>query len=119
KLVPFGAFVRVAAGIEGLVHISELSDQHIESPEQVLSVGDAVRVKVIEVDVSRRRISLSMRQVGGAMPTITETEIEEEIAAPEPAAEPVAEAPPEEAAAEFAPAADEVEAVEQPVEEAV
>ena len=66
KLVPFGAFVRVAQGIEGLVHISELSDQHVESPEPVLSVGDQVRVKVIDVDVSRRRISLSMRQVGGS-----------------------------------------------------
>ena len=81
KLVPFGAFVRVAAGIEGLVHISELSESHIESPEQVLSVGDEVRVKVIEVDVSRRRISLSMRQVGGAAPPVTETEIEEEVLA--------------------------------------
>jgi small subunit ribosomal protein S1 len=85
KLVPFGAFVRVAQGIEGLVHISEISDQHIESPESVLSVGDQVRVKVIEVDVPRRRISLSMRQVGGALPTPKETEIEEEqpVAAPE------------------------------------
>jgi len=80
KLVPFGAFVRVAQGIEGLVHISELSEQHVESPEAVLSVGDQVRVKVIEVDVSRRRISLSMRQVGGAMPAVTETEIEAEEA---------------------------------------
>ncbi len=79
KLVPFGAFVRVAAGIEGLVHISEISDQHIDAPESVLSVGDQVRVKVIEVDVPRRRISLSMRQVGGAMPTPA-TEIEEEEA---------------------------------------
>jgi small subunit ribosomal protein S1 len=87
KLVPFGAFVRVAAGIEGLVHISEISDQHIDSPESVLSVGDPVRVKVIEVDVPRRRISLSMRQVGGALPS-PKTEIEEE----EPAAA-VAEAP--------------------------
>ena len=106
KLVPFGAFVRVAQGIEGLVHISELSEQHVDSPESVLSVGEQVRVKVIEVDVPRRRISLSMRQVGGAAPAITETEIEEEqvlvpepvsvpqpVAAPEPApvAEPVAE----------------------------
>jgi len=78
KLVPFGAFVRVAAGIEGLVHISELSEQHVDSPESVLSVGDQVRVKVIEVDVARRRISLSMRQVGGAMPAVTEKEIEAE-----------------------------------------
>jgi small subunit ribosomal protein S1 len=104
KLVPFGAFVRVAAGIEGLVHISEISDQHIETPESVLSVGQEVRVKVIEVDVPRRRISLSMRQVGGAMPRPA-TEIEEEATpAPEPAAtetspeagvvaEPVAEMP--------------------------
>jgi small subunit ribosomal protein S1 len=84
KLVPFGAFVRVAAGIEGLVHISEISDQHIETPESVLSVGQEVRVKVIEVDVPRRRISLSMRQVGGAMPRPA-SEIEEEAA---PAAEP-------------------------------
>jgi len=81
KLVPFGAFVRVAQGIEGLVHISEISDQHIDAPESVLSVGDQVRVKVIEVDVPRRRISLSMRQVGGAMPTPKETEIEEETPA--------------------------------------
>jgi small subunit ribosomal protein S1 len=92
KLVPFGAFVRVAAGIEGLVHISEISDQHIESPESVLTVGDQVRVKVIEVDVPRRRISLSMRQVGGALPRPA-TEIEEE-AAPVPAPEvPVVAAP--------------------------
>jgi small subunit ribosomal protein S1 len=94
KLVPFGAFVRVAAGIEGLVHISEISDQHIETPESVLSVGEEVRVKVIEVDVPRRRISLSMRQVGGAMPRPA-TEIEEEAApTPEPAAEALAEAQP-------------------------
>ena len=78
KLVPFGAFVRVAPGIEGLVHISEISDQHVDSPESVLSVGDEVRVKVIEGEVARRRVSLSMRQVGGALPTPRETEIEEE-----------------------------------------
>jgi small subunit ribosomal protein S1 len=96
KLVPFGAFVRVAAGIEGLVHISEISDQHIETPESVLSVGQEVRVKVIEVDVPRRRISLSMRQVGGAMPRPA-SEIEEEaIPTAERetvAAEPAGEAP--------------------------
>lgn len=83
KLVPFGAFVRVAPGIEGLVHISEISDQHVDTPESVLSVGDQVRVKVIEVEVNRRRISLSMRQVGGALPTPKEPEIEEEAPAVE------------------------------------
>jgi small subunit ribosomal protein S1 len=102
KLVPFGAFVRVAQGIEGLVHISELSDQHVESPEAVLSVGDEVRVKVIDVDVSRRRISLSMRQVGGQplQPKGTEITAEPEQAseggsevAAETPAEPMAPAP--------------------------
>jgi len=108
KLVPFGAFVRVAPGIEGLVHISELSEQHVDSPESVLSVGDQVRVKVIEVDVARRRISLSMRQVGGALPAVTEREIEadEEEIRPEgapskvPEAAPVSEEPVVEASAE-------------------
>jgi small subunit ribosomal protein S1 len=93
KLVPFGAFVRVAQGIEGLVHISEISDAHVDTPESVLSVGDQVRVKVIEVDVPRRRISLSMRQVGDALPTIREPEIEEEVA-PTPEAVEVAAAGP-------------------------
>src|SRR6266540_449594 len=108
KLVPFGAFVRVAPGIEGLVHISELSEQHVDSPESVLSVGDQVRVKVIEVDVARRRISLSMRQVGGALPAVTEREIEadEEEIRPEgapstvPEAAPVSEEPVAEASGE-------------------
>ncbi|MGZ4137458.1 MAG: 30S ribosomal protein S1 [Actinomycetota bacterium] len=90
KLVPFGAFVRVAAGIEGLVHISELSNEHVDTPESVLNVGDTVRVKVIEVDVSRRRISLSMRQVGDQQP-VSRPEIVEEPA-PAPAPEPVATA---------------------------
>jgi small subunit ribosomal protein S1 len=62
KLVPFGAFVRVAEGIEGLVHISELSGKHVELAEQVVSVGDEVFVKVIDIDLERRRISLSLKQ---------------------------------------------------------
>ena len=62
KLVPFGAFIRVSDGIEGLVHISELSGRHVEIPEQVVQVGDSVFVKVIDIDLERRRISLSLRQ---------------------------------------------------------
>jgi small subunit ribosomal protein S1 len=62
KLVPFGAFVRVADGIEGLVHISELSGKHVELAEQVVGVGDDVFVKVIDIDLERRRISLSLKQ---------------------------------------------------------
>ena len=62
KLVPFGAFVRVADGIEGLVHISELSTKHIELAEQVVSANKDVFVKVIDIDLERRRISLSLKQ---------------------------------------------------------
>ena len=62
KLVPFGAFVRVDEGIEGLVHISELAERHVEIPEQVVNVGDEISVKVIDIDLERRRISLSLKQ---------------------------------------------------------
>jgi len=62
KLVPFGAFVRVDEGIEGLVHISELAERHVEIPEQVVQVGDDIFVKVIDIDLERRRISLSLKQ---------------------------------------------------------
>ena len=62
KLVPFGAFVRVGDGIEGLVHVSELAERHVEIPEQVVSVGDEVIVKIIDIDLERRRISLSLKQ---------------------------------------------------------
>jgi len=78
KLVPFGAFVRVAQGIEGLVHISEISHEHVDTPESVLSVGDEVQVKVIDVDVSRRRVSLSMRQVSAPPPREPEIKAEPE-----------------------------------------
>ena len=62
KLVPFGAFVRVEEGIEGLVHISELAQRHVEVPDQVVGVGEEVMVKVIDIDLERRRISLSVKQ---------------------------------------------------------
>ena len=62
KLVPFGAFVRVEDGIEGLVHISELAERHVEMPEQVVTVDDEIFVKVIDIDLERRRISLLLKQ---------------------------------------------------------
>ena len=62
KLVPFGAFVRVEEGIEGLVHISELAERHVDVPDQVVSVGQDAMVKVIDIDLERRRISLSLKQ---------------------------------------------------------
>lgn len=62
KIVPFGAFVRVADGIEGLVHISELSSRHVEHADQVVTVNEEVFVKLIDIDLERRRISLSLKQ---------------------------------------------------------
>ena len=62
KLVPFGAFVQVGESIEGLVHISEISSHHIDLPEQVVTPGEELWVKIIDLDVNRRRISLSIKQ---------------------------------------------------------
>ena len=62
KTVPFGAFVSVTDGVEGLVHVSEIAMHHVESPELELSVGQAVKVKITEIDGDRRRISLSIKQ---------------------------------------------------------
>ena len=62
KLVQFGAFVQVGDGIEGLVHISEMSAHHVDSPEQVVTPGEELWVKIIDLDLARRRISLSIKQ---------------------------------------------------------
>jgi small subunit ribosomal protein S1 len=86
KLVPFGAFVRVDDGIEGLVHISELAERHVDIPEQVVSVGEEITVKVIDIDLDRRRISLSLKQAVQDQAQLTGTEDElalEEGAYPE------------------------------------
>lgn len=62
KTVPFGAFVSVGDGVEGLVHVSEIAMHHVESPELELSLGQEVTVKVTEIDADRRRVSLSIKQ---------------------------------------------------------
>ncbi len=62
KLVPFGAFVQVGESIEGLTHISEMSAHHVEVPEQVVTPGEELWVKIIDIDLQRRRISLSIKQ---------------------------------------------------------
>ncbi len=61
KLVPFGAFVDLGDGIEGLVHISEMARQHVDTPSPVTNGNETVQVKVMEIDLDRRRISLSMK----------------------------------------------------------
>jgi small subunit ribosomal protein S1 len=62
KLVPFGAFIQVGDGIEGLVHISEMSAHHVDLPEQVVTPAEELWVKIIDLDLERRRISLSIKQ---------------------------------------------------------
>ncbi|MEZ5309661.1 MAG: 30S ribosomal protein S1 [Microthrixaceae bacterium] len=62
KLVPFGSFIQVGDGIEGLVHISEMSAHHVDLPEQVVTPGEELWVKIIDLDLDRRRISLSIKQ---------------------------------------------------------
>src|SRR6202043_1538300 len=60
---PFGAFVEILPGVEGLVHISELAQHHVENPREVVAQGQAVNVKIIEIDGERRRLSLSLKRV--------------------------------------------------------
>ena len=60
--MPFGAFVQVGDGIEGLVHISEMAAHHVDLPEQVVTPGEELWVKIIDIDLQRRRISLSIKQ---------------------------------------------------------
>ena len=61
SLTNFGAFVEVADGIQGLVHVSEISNKHVDKPSDVLKVGQSVKVKVLNIDPSDRRISLSIK----------------------------------------------------------
>jgi small subunit ribosomal protein S1 len=102
KIVAFGAFVQILPGVEGLVHISELAQHHVESPAEVVRPGDELKVKVLEVDDARRRLSLSVKRVEGQeLPTrepsddvvIEEAEPPEGIEPP-----PVEDAPADEAA---------------------
>ena len=111
KLVPFGAFVQLEDGVEGLVHISEMARGHVETPEQVTAVGTDVHVKVMDVDLDRRRISLSMRAAGEALGTVIEVPSKEEL-------EEGAEAPADEAEAAEVTEAAEAEEVEEAKEAA-
>src|SRR3954466_2503270 len=63
KVVTFGAFVEILDGVEGLVHISELASHHVENPREVVNQGDVIRVKILEIDSDRRRLSLSLKRV--------------------------------------------------------
>ncbi|HEY2937811.1 MAG TPA: S1 RNA-binding domain-containing protein, partial [Gaiellaceae bacterium] len=108
KVVTFGAFVEILPGVEGLVHISELAQHHVENPREVVSQGDAVKVLILEVDAERRRLSLSLKRVEGNehLAAATDLDLSEDVFSDEaPAAR--------EAVEEF-----EAEDVEEPVEPA-
>ncbi|NPD30837.1 30S ribosomal protein S1 [Eggerthellaceae bacterium zg-1084] len=77
KVVPFGAFVALGESTEGLVHISEMAPRHIETPAQVVKVGNEVKVKVMEINPERRRISLSMKAAAAELGI--EIEIDESV----------------------------------------
>jgi small subunit ribosomal protein S1 len=119
KLVAFGAFVEIEEGVEGLIHISELAQHHVEDPSEIVRPGQEVNVKIIEIDPERRRLSLSLKRLEpeyriheDALGEEGEEGEEGEFEAEE--AETVAKAP-----AEEAPAAEEAEeAKEAPTEEA-
>ncbi|WP_276683302.1 30S ribosomal protein S1 [Slackia piriformis] len=82
KIVPFGAFIELGNNVEGLVHISEMAAKHIDTPAQVVKVGQEVKVKVMEINPDRRRISLSMKAAADELGF--EIEVDESIQAPEP-----------------------------------
>jgi small subunit ribosomal protein S1 len=86
KLTNFGVFVELEQGLEGLLHISELADHKVESPEEVVKVGDEIEVKVLRVDAADRKIGLSRKR-------LTWTKEESEAAAEEPAAAAATAAP--------------------------
>ena len=77
KVVTFGAFVEILDGVEGLVHISELANHHVENPREVVQPGDPVRVKILEIDSERRRLSLSVKRVEGQVLPIRDLSAEE------------------------------------------
>jgi small subunit ribosomal protein S1 len=87
KVVTFGAFVEILPGVEGLVHISELAQHHVENPREVVSQGDPVNVLILEVDAERRRLSLSLKRVEEGMTVQPRADGAESVhATPPPAA---------------------------------
>ncbi|HEV7772413.1 MAG TPA: 30S ribosomal protein S1 [Conexibacter sp.] len=76
KVVTFGAFVEILDGVEGLVHISELAQHHVENPREIIQPGDEVKVKILEIDSERRRLSLSIKRVEGQILPLRQIEPE-------------------------------------------
>jgi small subunit ribosomal protein S1 len=121
KVVTFGAFVEILDGVEGLVHISELAPHHVESPREIVHPGDEIRVKILEIDSERRRLSLSAKRVEDQILPVSRPDgapaPSEELSDEAPAEQaPAAEVALEEPAAEVAQAEAPAEAEPAPVE---
>ena len=95
KVVTFGAFVEVLDGVEGLVHISELAGHHVESPREIVHPGDDIRVKILEIDSERRRLSLSAKRVEDQILPLPRPDVPTHPAVAEPFEQAVAEESPE------------------------
>jgi len=94
KVVTFGAFVEILDGVEGLVHISELAPHHVESPREIVHPGDEIRVKILEIDSERRRLSLSAKRVEDQiLPVSRGSDAESATDDGEPSAEATEDAP--------------------------
>ncbi len=122
RLTKFGAFARIDDDVEGLIHVSEISDKRVEHPKEELNEGDVVSLRIIRIEAERRRIGLSMRKVDSAayvdkdMKALAEALLEVNAEVEEtPTEEPVVEEVPvvEEAVAEEAPAVEEEAAEEK------
>jgi uncharacterized protein len=70
NITPFGVFVNINAVCDGLIHISQLADEYVETPEQVVTINEKVDVKILKVDVKKRRISLTMKNLGNKAPKV-------------------------------------------------
>lgn len=122
KLVDFGAFVEVLDGVEGLVHISELADRHVENPREVVDVDQTINVKILEIDEERRRVSLSIKRVEEQNMPLKDLGAELEAVSGEAGAEAAAESgesPSEEAEREADEEAAGVEADEEAADQVV
>lgn len=83
NMMPFGAFARIMPDVDGLIHISQISDERIAKPQDVLKLGEKVRVKITGIDTDKRRISLSMREAENEPETVTDELGENTDAQPE------------------------------------
>src|SRR3990170_4601426 len=113
RLVPFGAFVQIEDNVEGLIHISELSEERLEDPQEAVRVGDEIKVKIIEIDLEKRRLSLSLKKALAPKEKPAEKEAKapaEKVEAKPAAKEEAQEAKPEKAEAKAAAEKKEVEA---------